>query len=93
MNGRAREYDNIEDVRNFLSTARSVKLLQIQSKFFYEIEEVVEQSGQQSGQQSVLDDYIESRSLAQPIKLDKQVVDIGGNLIQFAVMHYSSCFK
>ena len=40
----ARIYDNIEDVRNFLSRERSVKFLQIDSELFCKIEDVVERN-------------------------------------------------
>ena len=89
MNKIAREYDNIEDVRNFLSTVRSIKFLQTDSELFYKIEGV----GERSGQTIDLDDYIESLNLCKLKELDKQVVDIGGNSIRFAVAHFSSSFK
>ena len=93
MEGIAHEFNDVGDLFKFLSDEGSIKVLQNDSELFYKIEKVtnIEETGKETD--DALDEFINNLDESQLKELDKQVVDIGGNKIRFATLHFSSGFN
>ena len=97
----AREYDSVDDVRNFLRNERTVKFLQNDAVLFFKVE------GYKTTDQSDDDDddiapqsyhegvkkFIDALNPNEIKKLNKTVQEIDGFSIRFGVTYFSSSFK